>query len=77
MILNQGSVSSNLSTQRKVQICQITAAPQVSQLFSTDDLTVLFALLGSAGIKAACKHVGEIDPCLLRFFKIISFKLLT
>jgi len=25
------------------------------------DLTVFFALLGSACIKAACKHIGEID----------------
>jgi len=28
----------------------------------TDSWTVFFALLGSAGVKAACKHVGEIDP---------------
>jgi len=28
----------------------------------TDDLTVFFALLGSAGVKTSCKHVGEIDP---------------
>ena len=27
------------------------------------NLTVFCALLGSAGIKAARKHVGEIDPC--------------
>jgi len=27
-----------------------------------DDLTVFFALLGSANIKASKKHVGEIDP---------------
>ncbi len=34
-----------------------------SQKDTTDDLTVFFALLGSALIKAAQKHVGEIDPC--------------
>jgi len=28
----------------------------------TDELTFFFALLGSAPVKAACKHVGEIDP---------------
>jgi len=28
----------------------------------TDDLTVFFTLLGSASVKSACKHVGEIDP---------------
>ena len=26
------------------------------------ELPVFFALLGSASVKAACKHVGEIDP---------------
>jgi hypothetical protein len=29
---------------------------------NTDDVTVFFALLGSAHIKAEFKHVGEIDP---------------
>ncbi len=32
-------------------------------LKDTDDLTVFFALLGSAHIKSVSKHVGEIDPC--------------
>ena len=32
------------------------------------ELTVFLALLGSACVKAACKHVGEIDP-RFRFYK--------
>jgi len=28
----------------------------------TDNLTVFFVLLGSAHVKAARKHVGEINP---------------
>jgi len=35
----------------------------------TDDLTVFFALLGSAHPKAAGKHVGEINP-LLQFLEV-------
>jgi len=31
---------------------------------ATEKLDCLFALLGSACIKASCKHVDEIDPCL-------------
>ena len=41
------------------------------------ELTVFFALLGSAGVKAACKHVDEIDPCLLHVeadaMKMVTF----
>jgi len=29
----------------------------------TYDLTAFFAFLGSMPIKAACKHIEEIDPC--------------
>jgi len=28
----------------------------------TDDLTVFLPFWGSLTVKAACKHVGEIDP---------------
>ena len=51
-----------LSAQRKMQICQSTAAPQVGQLFFYWWLDCLIALLGLAGIKAVIKHIGEIDP---------------
>jgi len=54
--------SSNFSAQLKAQICQSTEALQVSQLVFYWWIDCLFALLGFAGVKAACKHVGEIDP---------------
>ena len=35
------------------------------------NLTVFFALLGSAQVKAACKHVDEIDPRFLPWIKSV------
>ena len=60
--IDQGSISSNLSSQYKAQICLRTASLQVSQLFFFSWLDCLFALLGSVHVKDARKHVDEIDP---------------
>ena len=69
-----GSISSNLSAQHKAQISWSVAAQQVGQLFSYWWLGRLFALLGSAHVKAASKYVYEIDPSLSLFPFIVKYK---
>ena len=46
------------------QIKWSTAAQQAGQLFFYWWLDCLFALKGYVRVKAVCKHVDEIDPCI-------------
>ena len=61
-----GSISSNLRAKCKVQILWSTTPQQVGQLFFYWWLYCLFALLRSELVKAAPKHVDEIEPCFPR-----------
>ena len=54
--MDLGSILSNLSKKGKA------SEQQVGQLFFFWWLDCLFALLGSASVKAASKHVNENDP---------------
>ena len=61
---SQGSISSNLSAQRKAKIRWSTTAQQVGQHFFYWYLACYFyfVYLGSAPEKAACMQVDEIEP---------------
>ena len=58
----KGKIQQSWAHSKKRKSVEVQQPNKLVNFFSSDDLTVFLCFLGSACVKAAYKHVDEIDP---------------